>query len=133
MSSKVVKNMYGYDQVAYNIRVYDSTKTKEWVLRTKEIKSAELPPLMILSPVAIEMLKSEVSHFLESYKKSMWGDENNHGIYWESVNFRFLRSDYLDENGILVYTGQGYVPSIIVQINLGGTWYDLFIQYIEPE
>jgi len=106
-----------------------SSTTEMWDLKNKQIESVEIPPMLVFTEHAIAILNQTIPEFLTSFNKCMWGDENNHGIYLEKDSFRFLRSDRLDDDGRLVYTGQGYIPAIVVQIEIGGTWYDVYIKY----
>lgn len=131
MSSKIVPGPYNPEERAYNTRCSSTFQVESWNLRTKKIESAQISPLLTLTDLALGDLRKHILEFVDVFSKNMWTDEKKEeGIYLESDSFRFLRSDRLDQNGHMYYTGQGYMPAIVVQIKIGEVWHDLKITFV---
>ena len=110
---------------AYNVRHETGSvfSIVDVVYGGKKIVAAALGEVP-LGEENLDAVRQVLEEAKQSFHKNMWGNQLT-GLYCETDAFRFLRSDPLDENGHMHYTGQGYVPKMLVQIKVGVSWYDL--------
>jgi len=125
MSSKLTPGAYGELELAYNVRSSKKTASiVDLIHRGKKIVACSIGKL----PMGEDNVEA-VNKALEEAKKWIghhgMQSQTGTGLYWETETFRFLRSDPLNDEGRMYYTGQGYVPNLLVQIKVDVNWCDL--------